>query len=223
LSKDTLLLSLNTIFHIYFSYRGFQLLESGIAHALFYTYPIFILLLAGARIDFMIFFAILGVIMITMDKKDTPDQLESDKSKQETEYFWNEGVIMILLAALSEALIYFLVRRIKTDNNWNHLFLSYSLGSILFTALYFKNIVNNTIVSNLSLSVIINIFIGLFGHLLRFFAISKLDPIVYAPLSYFGIVMAYIYGILFNQEKITIIKMMGTLCILISNYYYSVI
>jgi hypothetical protein len=45
-SKNGFVLSLITVLHVYFSYRGFQLLESGVAFVLFYTYPIFILLFA---------------------------------------------------------------------------------------------------------------------------------------------------------------------------------
>jgi hypothetical protein len=33
-----------TILHVYTSYKGFLLLESGISYALFYTYPLFIYL-----------------------------------------------------------------------------------------------------------------------------------------------------------------------------------
>jgi hypothetical protein len=42
-----LLLSFTTILHVYFSYRSFQLLDSGVATTLYYIYPIIILLLYG--------------------------------------------------------------------------------------------------------------------------------------------------------------------------------
>ena len=43
------------------------------------------------------------------------------------------GVVMILLAAITEAMIYFIVRKLKTSNPWNHVFISYLLGAVLFT------------------------------------------------------------------------------------------
>jgi drug/metabolite transporter (DMT)-like permease len=69
----------------------------------------------------------------------------------------------------------------------------------------------------LSLSLIINTIIGLFGYLLRFFAISRLETSLYASLSYFGIVMVFIYGIIFNGETIKIKNLFGALLIILSN------
>ena len=62
---------------------------------------------------------------------------------------------MILLAAFTEALIYFIVRDIKTNNNWNHLFISYGLGSVLLTFYFFKDIKNIKISNTLSISMMI--------------------------------------------------------------------
>ena len=44
LNYNTLLLGLINLIHIYSSYKGFELLESGLSYTLFFTYPIFILL-----------------------------------------------------------------------------------------------------------------------------------------------------------------------------------
>ena len=137
-----------------------------------------------------------------------------------------EGVVMLLLAAFTEASIYFLVKNIKTTNNWNHIFISYVWGAI-FMSLYFAptvirdihKLIPNTSqgISRLSASLGINIVIGLFGYLLRFFAISRLDPLLYASLSYFGIVMAFVYGIFLNGDIIDIKKIAGAVLIIISN------
>ena len=51
-----------------------------------------------------------------------------------------EGYVMIILSALTEALIYFVVRRIKTNNPWNHMFISYFMGALLITILLFNKI-----------------------------------------------------------------------------------
>lgn len=34
---------------------------------------------------------------------------------------------------------------------------------------------------------------------------------VYASLSYFGVVMSYIYGMLFNNESLSVSKVLGTI------------
>ena len=240
-SQNGLLLSFITAVHIYTSYRGFQLLEGGIAYALFYTYPLMILLLSGEKIQFMTLFALLGVIIIYFN--DSIDKIILDKfintrlpvTTDKTGALQNQptgssishnadnsltGYLMIFFAALTEALIYFLVREIKTSNNWNHLFLSYLFGGIATTGYYFQDIskIINSSSNVLTLSLIINIFIGLCGYLLRFFAISRLKPAIYAPLSYFGIIMAFIYGISFNNETVSITKLFGVFCILLGTY-----
>lgn len=217
-TKSGILLSLVTLAHVYFSYRGFQLLESGVAYIIFYTYPLMILLLAGEKINFFMLFAIIGIILLSHGKIENFQQ-NIFKKKDVKENFKYEGILMMLLSAFTEALIYFLVRDIKTGNNWNHLFISYALGSILLTLYYFKDIQKIEIKNTISMSLVINLIIGLFGYLLRFFAISRLDARIYAPLSYFGILMAYIYGIIINKDVITIKKIIGTIFILIPNIY----
>ena len=47
LNMNSIILSIINILHIYFSYKGFLALESGISYSIFYTYPIMILLMAG--------------------------------------------------------------------------------------------------------------------------------------------------------------------------------
>ena len=46
MTSTGMLLSLITMVHIYSSYRGFELLESGVAYSIFYLYPIMIVLMA---------------------------------------------------------------------------------------------------------------------------------------------------------------------------------
>lgn len=209
-SRSGILLSLITVIHIYVSYRGFELLESGISYSIFYLYPLFILLLAGKPIHPVFFFMVLGTVILLMDLQTIGKMMDIHKT---------EGFIMILLAALTEAFIYFVVRRIKTDNHWNHIFISYFLGAIVLSVTFWDKLREIKVESILSLSLIINICIGLFGYLLRFFAMSNLDTAIYASLSYIGIVMAYVYGLIFNGEAITIQKIIGTMLIIFPNIY----
>ena len=228
-SLNGFLLGFITLLHVYFSYRGFELLDSGVAYTLFYTYPLMILLLSGNKLNYLILFSLLGVYMLSKSQKKSEESfsekedknvLKSIFSKRDSkERFKYEGVLMVLLSALTEAFIYFIVRRIKTFNNWNHLFLSYLLGGIFLTFYYFKKIKEIEIRNTLTASMGINILIGLIGYLLRFYATTRLNTKIYASLSYFGIIMSYIYGILLNKDKLTLRKVIGTLLIVIPNLW----
>ncbi len=225
-----------TMIHVYTSYRAFQILDSGISFVLFYTYPIMILLLAGKGFNPIMLFALLGVYLLSNNnlltssnnyKENDNKNKETDNKDSEKETFKYEGLIMILLAALTEAMIYFIVRNIKTDNHWNHLLLSYGGGAIILSIYLLYKYINtdsniesyeiNIKNNNLYISLIINGCIGLFGYLLRFYAMSHLNPSIYAPLSYFGIIMAFVYGITLNNETINIQKIIGSLLIIISS------
>ena len=190
LSIPGILLMLVTILHVYVSYKGFMLLESGISYALFYTYPLFIYLGTYYSIDPYFIFPMIGTWIMYQDNKKI-NLL---------------GIGMILLAAITEAMIYFIVRRIKTPNPWNHVFISYVLGALLFST---------SSTQNVTLSLAINAIIGLVGYLLRFIAMTHLTPILYSFLSYIGVIMAFVYGVIFNQEIITLPKIIATLLILI--------
>lgn len=231
-----ILLSVTTILHVYFSYRSFQLLDSGVATTLYYTYPIIILLLYGKSLSPILLIPLFGVYLIAndfnnskdivkesyknnTDKPDKPDDYIIKNDTNVKEHFWNEGIIAALIAALTEAIIFYFVKNIKTLNNWNHIFLSYFIGAIILTPYLWKNIINIQLYSGLSVSLGVNAFIGLFGYYLRFYAISRLDTYIYAVLSYFGIVMSYVYGVFLNNDKITMQKIIGTLCIVLTNLY----
>ncbi len=225
-----LLLGFTNLLHIYTSYRGFQLLESGVSYTLFYTYPIMIILLSGLPFQVKTILAILtalvGVYFISYDEiKSAPSHENFEEKKNELkENFPYEGFVMIFFAALTEAFIYFQVRNIKTDNNWNHVFISYFLGMVIMTVYLFftekKEIIQDTkLIKRFSIAMLINAVIGSLGYFLRFFAATRLKPVLYAILSYFGIFMSFIYGIFFNKDKITTKKIIGALLIIVSNFF----
>ena len=176
-----------------------------------------ILLMSGEPIHPIMALSLLGVYLLYSETEKESDKDKNTETQKAKDTDKLTGVIMISLAAFTEALIYFIVRRLKTTNNWNHIFLSYFPGSLLLTGL----LANKISISNhlLTLSLGLNGVVGLFGYLLRFFAISRLDPSIYAPLSYFGVIMAYVYGILINGEQITLLKVIGSLCIIVPNLF----
>ena len=218
-----LLLGITNFIHIYTSYRGFQLLESGIAYTLFYTYPIMILLISQQKINMYVFIALLGVYLLTMEQQLQKHENYENKKEELKENFPYEGFAMIFFAALTEALIYFQVRKIPTKNNWNHLFISYFLSSVVMIAytMYSKEFQHQDIQfkQRFSFAIFLNGFIGTIGYFLRFYATTRIGPVLYSILSYFGIFMSFVYGIIFNKEQITWRKGLGALLIIISNYF----
>jgi drug/metabolite transporter (DMT)-like permease len=222
LSAQGLLLSLVTIIHVYSSYRSFQLLDSGVATTLYYIYPIIILLFSGTGISPILLVSMFGVYLISTDLKK-PSENPPPTTTTAKPYFWSEGIISAFVAAVTEAIIFFLVKDLRTTNNWNHLFLSYFFGAIGLTMYLWHNIatipLSSGFSSGLSISLLVNAFIGLFGYYLRFYAITRLDANIYAPLSYFGIIMSYVYGVFLNNDVLSMQKIIGTLCIVFTNLY----
>jgi len=146
-TKYSIFLIIVTLFHVYTSYRGFQLLDSGIAYVIFYTYPLMILIMSGHKISALMLLTIVGIYILSQQNTEKnhryfPEFTKENMSNKSEEYFKYEGVFMMILAAFSEAIIYFIIRNIKTDNNWNHLFISYSFGALILSIYYLKNIKN---------------------------------------------------------------------------------
>lgn len=215
LSLDSITLGLVNLTHIFFSYEGFRNLDSGVSFAIFNSYPLMILLLAGVVWHNSYLLVFIGLALFIYGNYTEKKEAIGGEN-------FGYGVGMILLAALTEALIYFLVRRIKTTNHWNHVFISYFLGAVIMTAYMvynYKDVVESSDKERVGFAVVINGIIGSIGYFLRFFASYRLEPDVYAPLSYFGVVMSYVYGMLFDGETLNWKKVLGTVSILASNYF----
>jgi len=215
LSLDSITLGLVNLTHIFFSYEGFRNLDSGVSFAIFNSYPLMILLLAGVVWHNSYLLVFIGLALFIYGNYTEKKEAIGGEN-------FGYGVGMILLAALTEALIYFLVRRIKTTNHWNHVFISYFIGAVIMTAYMvynYKDVVESSDKERVGFAVVINGIIGSIGYFLRFFASYRLEPDVYAPLSYFGVVMSYVYGMLFDGETLNWKKVLGTVSILASNYF----
>ena len=243
-SIDSLLLAIVNLTHIFFSYEGFRHLDSGVSFAIFNTYPIMILILASSfgtlthitKSDYSKYLLVLAGLGFFIYGNFT-EKKEADKKQVATESFSSEdkgkdkgtpenphflyGLAMILLAAFTEALIYFLVRRVKTENHWNHVFISYFLGAVAMSAYVFyvdgfnvAKVAETLNQSRVGVATALNGFIGSVGYFLRFYASYNLEASMFAILSYFGIIMSYVYGIAFNNESLTLPKVLGTLCVI---------
>jgi drug/metabolite transporter (DMT)-like permease len=242
-SSESLLLAIVNLAHIFFSYEGFRHLDSGVSFAIFNTYPIMILLMEVIRPflfekskgtidkikqDYVKYLLVLiGLAFFIYDNfsngGNTHENFSSNTSEDKVNPDFTYGLIMILLAAFTEALIYFLVRIVKTDNHWNHVFISYFLGAVAMTAYVFYN--DNFNISKIAetlnnarvgIAAALNGFIGSVGYFLRFYASYNMEAGMFAILSYFGIIMSYVYGIAFNNESLTLSKVLGTLFVILS-------
>ena len=224
-TSEAIILTMINLLHIYSSYEGFLNLDSGISFSIFNIYPLLILLFSGVSWKFEYFYCIVGLILFILSN------FFNNNIKSNDTFMY--GFIMMTVAAITEALIYFVVKNIKTDNNWNQLFIAYFFGAILSSLYIFKKYILEEKSSNkkkedfennnelnfglIGLALIINGLIGAIGYWLRFYSIYRLDPSIYSILSFFGIIMAYVYGILFNNEKLDLFKISGTILIILSN------
>jgi len=227
-SMDSITLALVNLSHIYFSYEGFRHLDSGVSFAIFNSYPLMILILGGVIWHKSYILVLLGLALFiygnytekkedkTVNKDKKVEKEKDKKDKDPVDFYYGLG--MILLAALTEAFIYFLVRRVKTMNHWNHVFISYFFGAVIMSLYILKErqVMNDI---RVGIAVLVNGIIGSVGYFLRFFASYRLEASVYAPLSYFGVVMSYVYGMLFDNETLNWKKVLGTVSILASNYF----
>ena len=195
-SKWGLMLAAVTIVHIYTSYQGFMLLDSGTAFTLFYTYPVLILLFAKRLNPLLFAFTLVGIGLLAFGNS------------------W-PGLGMVAGAAITEALIYFIVLKLPSKNNWNHLFLSYFAGAVLLTLFFPPTSLSDVVTVSLG----INAGIGMFGYLLRFFSMTRLPVFWYALLSNLGVVCSYIYGYVFNGETVGVRQIVGTLIVLVSCWF----
>jgi len=225
LNKDGLLLSFYTFVHILSSYKGFQLLNGGVASSILYIYPLIILYFNNKNYIYSYLFILFGLILLSLDHFNK----ENNKNKElkEISIKYAKGFSCMIISAITEALIYFSVLNIKTINKWNHIFISYFFGLIFVLSFFIINtkikhesIKENLVIDKKSvLFLLFNIFAALFGYYLRFYSMDKINYKLYAILSYLGIFVTYFYSYIFNNEKINYLNFSGSLIIILSNVY----
>lgn len=198
-----------TLLHVSLSYFAFSRLPSGEAMSLFYTYPIWNLL--GASLLFgetfslgqiaLVFISLVGVYFVT--KKD-----ETDKNPLD----W-KGILAGLGAALTESLMYFVVRT-KSPNPFYSILQLYPGGLVPLVAGIFMQKAPISVEGSVWLPLVLfNAFVGFAGYSLRFYAVPKVKTIVFSLLSFFGVLASFGWGYLFNEEIATPTSLFGALLI----------
>ena len=224
-NKDGLLLSFYTLIHIISSYKGYELLDGGVANSILYIYPLIILYFNNKNYIIIYLCILVGLILLSLDHFNKKNKINS--TNKDVQIIYVKGFFCMLIAAITEALIYFSVLNIKTTNNWNHIFISYFFGLILVISFFIINIKieheslkENLVIDKKNLIFLLfNVFAALFGYYLRFYSMDKINYKLYAILSYLGIFMTYFYSYMFNNEKLTYLNFIGSLIIILSNVY----
>ena len=191
--------------HVTSSYLSYKDLPAGTAVSLFYTYPIMILLgrvlFFNEKVPKIAFLflaiALIGAYLVASSyvQKSSDGTFEKNKIR---------GIFSALLAALTETIIYFLVRQNPHKSPFFALNNLYPAGfaSLLAYSFFNKKQVDTKSSTWLPL-LAFNAILGFSGYMLRFFSIPKLQTIIFSMLSFIGVMAAYGWGMIFADEKPT--------------------
>ena len=203
--------------HIASSYTAFKTLPVGTAIALFYLYPIFNVLSAAVLFGetlsplsvLLIGIAFVGTYLIATERADKSEDKETDKSADSSTYKY--GVVMGILAAITETMIFIFVRS-NTDAEAspyytvNHLYPA-GLAMLLMYSIFHIDVVDTSKLNWLKL-LGFNAILGFTGYIARFYAIPKIPAIIFSLLSFFGVTFGTIWGVLYG-EKVTMKSLVG--------------
>ena len=223
ISKEGLILGIITIIHVISSYRGYELLKGGVANSIFYMYPIFILYFTNYEIKWQYLILLFGLYLLAKGniQQELKEKFNNEEyiflNEQSTENYPYEGFLSMIVASITEAMIYFYILKIKTNNHWNHIFISYFIGLVLISVFYYKKMINIEIDKKIVVTSFFYIFILLIGYYLRFYAINHLNADYYSILSYIGILLTYFNSWVFLKEKANIMNIGGTFFIILGN------
>jgi len=199
--------------HIASSYTAFKTLPVGTAIALFYLYPIFNVLSAAVLFGetlsplslLLIGVAFVGTYLIATATNNKAEDKPVDPST------YKYGVIMGILAAITETMIFIFIRS-NTDAEAspyytvNHLYPA-GLAMLLIYSIFNTNVVDTSKLNWMKL-LGFNAILGFTGYIARFYAIPKIPAIIFSLLSFFGVTFGTIWGVLYG-EKVTIKSLIG--------------
>ena len=228
-----LIMGIVNIMHIISSYMCFNILSSGVGYSIFYMYPIFNLLgrtlIYNEKIDITnyiyIIIAIIGVYLIykNKNKPDTSLELfqnENDSSLNQILNIKNKniGISAGIISALTESIIYFMVKDNPISvSPFIQLLKTYLFGGILSTIYLIKNLNSIDLDYHYWITIMLfNAIIGFVGYLLRFIMIPRLSTLLFNSLIFFGVIFSYLWGYFLSKEPITYNDLSGTALILMS-------
>jgi drug/metabolite transporter (DMT)-like permease len=217
-SQRSLLISALNLAHVFTSYTAFTELPAGSAMTLFYTYPIWILLFASLLYGeqftvahlLLVLMAFAGTALVA---EDTREEFENGEKKPLN---W-KGVGAALLAALTEAGIYFAVKSSESSNPFAAVLELYAFGLVgLLAFLGMKKESIDFRASSWTPLILFNVIVGFMGYCLRFWAIPRVPTAVFSIVSFVGVVASFSWGRIFVKEVPTIKTIVGAALITVA-------
>lgn len=222
LTPSFIIISIVNLIHIFSSYIAFINLDAGVAMTLFYIYPFFNIIMKSLLersteylgIVKYIFVSFIGVALISLQ------QIGSSNGGNK---YYLLGIVSILIAALTESLIYTFYKQKSELNPFNGIFTLYGFSAIVMILFAPKFLQTNTDSKAIMNLILFNVMIGLLGHLFRFYGIPRISTEVYSVNLFVGVISAYIFGWYFVGEEITVSHIVGSILILYSVYKVNLI
>jgi len=218
---ETFAAGLLNLAHVSTSYIAFDKLAAGNAMALFYTYPVWNILGSSAFFGEtlpihtfpMILLALAGAVLL---------------AKPETGHWNFIGIVCALLAALTETGIYLWFKSRKEESSdepftkMAQMFGSSGLlwllaAAVLLAVGYIGMDIFKVSSGGLASILTFNAVLGFVGYALRFYLVPRVPTVIYSALSFFGIVSAYILGVVFTKQVPTYSQMAGAVAIILAN------
>jgi quaternary ammonium compound-resistance protein SugE len=211
---SALIMNVINVVHIGASYIAFKDLPAGTAISLLYTYPIFNVLAGALLFGESISLFSMGLILIAcVGTYLIATSHQEDKKKDDT---YHKGVLMGILAALTEMCFFIFVRSNKKAQQSPFYAISqlypFGLLALIGYGLFHTSIMDTTPIHWLYL-IGFNALLGFTGHVARFYGISNIPTIVFALLSFIGVMGGYVWGLLFTDDKPTVQAVIGGGCI----------
>jgi len=220
--KISMLSGIMNLIHIGSSYTSYKHLSAGSSLALFYTYPFMNILMGvlvlGETVSLwvmpLLLIAFVGVLLISYSENErevTNEDKDDSKNRKNTNY----GIAMALLAAFTESLIFLIAKTSARKNPFVNIIQLYPFG-FLILAVYsgYTNFKNITADPTQIMQIIgFNVFIGFIGYSLRFYSIPRLTTVVFSILTFVGVAAGYGWGLIFANEKPSVLALTGAACI----------
>ena len=157
-----------------------------------------------------------------IDNKDNKDNVDNkDKNSLINKLITNTnsrniGVISGIISAITESIIYFMVKSGSIETSpFIQLLKTYLLGgilSIIYLIKYVKDI--NLDVNYWITLILFNALIGFVGYLVRFMMIPHLSTLLFNSLIFIGVIFSYSWGYILSNETIDYNNVSGTILIL---------
>ena len=130
----------------------------------------------------------------------------------------NIGIAAGIVSALTESIIYFMVKNdIVSASPFIQLLKTYLLGGILSIIYLIQNLKHIDLDYHYWITIILfNSIIGFLGYLLRFIMIPRLSTLLFNSLIFIGVIFSYLWGYILSNEEITYNNISGTVLILMS-------